>query len=66
MPGLHFDLLADGRVEVCKEPPFTPACRISSRWLQDVLTVNDDLFIGNQFTRIAPASRHDDGAGGTE
>lgn len=66
LPGLHIDLLADGSVEVCKEPPFTPACRISSRWLQDVLTVNDDLFIGQQFTRIAIPSRQDDGTGGAQ
>jgi phosphoglycerol transferase MdoB-like AlkP superfamily enzyme len=51
LPGLHIDLLADGSVEVCKEPPFSKACQISTRWLQDVLTVNDDLFIGQQFTR---------------
>lgn len=51
LPGLHFDLLDDGRIEVCKEPPFTPACERSSRWLRDVLTVNDDLFVGGQYTR---------------
>ncbi|RCX30266.1 LTA synthase family protein [Thioalbus denitrificans] len=51
LPGLHYDLLDDGRVEVCKEPPFTPACERSSRWLRDVLTVNDDLFVGGQHTR---------------
>jgi phosphoglycerol transferase MdoB-like AlkP superfamily enzyme len=51
LPGLHIDLLADGSIEVCKEPPFSSACQTSTRWLQDVLTVNDDLFIGQQFTR---------------
>jgi len=51
LPGLHIDLLADGGVEVCKEPPFSPICQASSRWLQDVLVVNDDLFIGQQFVR---------------
>ena len=51
LPGLHIDLLADGSVEVCKEPPFSKTCQVSTRWLQDVLTVNDDLFIGQQFTR---------------
>jgi len=51
LPGLHFDLLADGSIEVCKEPPYTEACEASTRWLQDVLVVNDDLFIGEQFTR---------------
>lgn len=51
LPGLHIDLLADGGVEVCKEPPLSPVCQVSTRWLQDVLIVNDDLFIGQQFTR---------------
>jgi len=51
LPGLHIDLLADGSIEVCKEPPFSSTCQISTRWLQDVLIVNDDLFIGQQFTR---------------
>ncbi len=51
LPGLHIDLLEDGSIEVCKEPPFSSACQVSTRWLRDVLTVNDDLFIGQQFTR---------------
>ena len=51
LPGLHIDLLDDGKIEVCKEPPYTAACQISTRWLQDVLNVSNDLFIGQQFTR---------------
>jgi hypothetical protein len=51
LPGLHIDVLADGSIEVCKEPPYSTACEVSTRWLQNVLTVNDDLFIGQQFTR---------------
>jgi len=51
LPGLHFDVLADGTIEVCKEPPYSTACQASARWLQEVLIVNDDLFIGRQFTR---------------
>lgn len=51
LPGMHFDVLPGGKVELCKEPPFSPVCEISSRWLKDVLTVNNDLFIGQQFTR---------------
>jgi phosphoglycerol transferase MdoB-like AlkP superfamily enzyme len=51
LPGLHIDVLADGSIEVCKEPPYSLACEVSTRWLQDVLIVNDDLFIGQQFTR---------------
>ncbi len=51
LPGLHIDLLADGGIEVCKEPPFSPTCQASTNWLQDVLTVNNDLFLGQQFTR---------------
>lgn len=55
LPGLHFDLLDDGRIIVCKEPPYTGACAISASWLQNVLTVSNDLFIGRQFTRQARA-----------
>ena len=51
LPGLHIDVLADGSIEVCKEPPYSTVCQASTRWLQDVLIVNDDLFIGQQFTR---------------
>jgi len=51
LPGLHIDVLADGGIEICKEPPYSTACQTSARWLQDVLIVNDDLFIGQQFTR---------------
>jgi phosphoglycerol transferase MdoB-like AlkP superfamily enzyme len=51
LPGLHVELLDDGKVEVCKEPPLSAACQVSTRWLQDVLTVGNDLFIGRQFTR---------------
>jgi len=57
LPGLHLDVLADGGIEVCKEPPYSTACQASTRWLQDVLTVNDDLFIGHQFTRRQRRSR---------
>ena len=57
LPGLHVDLLQDGTVEVCKEPPFSPACQISSKWLSEVLIVNDDLFVGRQFTRQPYRSR---------
>ena len=51
LPGLHINLLDNGGIEVCKEPPYSTVCQNSSQWLQDVLTVNDDLFIGHQFTR---------------
>lgn len=51
LPGLHIDLLDDGNVEVCKEPPYSAACQTSSHWLQDVLNVSNDLFIGQQYTR---------------
>ena len=49
--GLNFNLLKDGKVDVCKEPPYSEACQKSIRWLQDVLTVSNDLFIGRQYTR---------------
>jgi hypothetical protein len=51
LPGLHFNLLNDGKVDVCKEPPYSEACQMSSRWLQDVAVISNDLFIGRQFTR---------------
>jgi len=51
LPGLHFNLLKDGKVDVCKEPPYSEACQKSARWLQDVLVVSNDLFIGRQYTR---------------
>lgn len=51
LPGLHFSLAKEGNVELCKEPPFSESCQASSRWLQDVLVVSNDLFIGRQFTR---------------
>ncbi|MGD8588390.1 MAG: LTA synthase family protein [Chromatiales bacterium] len=57
LPGLHLDLLADGSVEACKEPPFSPTCRISSEWLRNVLTIDDDLFIGQQFSRLRHRGR---------
>jgi phosphoglycerol transferase MdoB-like AlkP superfamily enzyme len=51
LPGLHFDLLKDGKVDLCKEPPYSEACQKSARWLQDVSVVSNDLFIGRQYTR---------------
>ncbi|TAN68337.1 MAG: LTA synthase family protein [Methylobacter sp.] len=51
LPGLHFNRLADGKVELCKEPPYSEACQLSSRWLENVSVVSNDLFMGRQFTR---------------
>jgi len=51
LPGLHFNLFGDGRVDMCKEPPYSEACQASSRWLENVAAVSNDLFIGGQFTR---------------
>jgi hypothetical protein len=51
LPGLHFNLLKDGKVDLCKEPPYSEACQKSARWLKDVLVVSNDLFIGHQYTR---------------
>jgi hypothetical protein len=51
LPGLHFTLPNKGDVELCKEPPFSESCQASSRWLQHVITVSNDLFIGRQFSR---------------
>ncbi len=49
--GLHFDEFSDGRIGVCKEPPYSPECQQSLTWLNAVKTVSNDLFIGQQFTR---------------
>lgn len=55
LPGLHFNVLKDGKIDVCKEPPYSETCQVSNRWLSDVATVSNDLFIGQQFTRIKHA-----------
>jgi phosphoglycerol transferase MdoB-like AlkP superfamily enzyme len=52
LPGLHFNVLKDGKIDVCKEPPFSESCLTSTHWLHDVTAVSNDLFIGQQFTRI--------------
>jgi hypothetical protein len=52
LPGLHFNVLKDGKIDVCKEPPYSESCQRSTSWLDDVITVSNDLFIGQQFTRI--------------
>ena len=51
LPGLHFNLLKDRKVDLCKEPPYSETCQKSARWLQDVSVVSNDLFIGRQYTR---------------
>ena len=51
LPGLHFNMQADGTVELCKDPPFSEACQASSRWLENIAAVSNDLFMGRQFTR---------------
>ena len=51
LPGLHFNLSDDGKVDSCKEPPYSESCQKSARWLQDVSVVSNDLFIGRQYTR---------------
>ncbi len=51
LPGLHFNLSANGAVDLCKDPPYSQACRLSARWLENIAIVSNDLFIGRQFTR---------------
>ncbi|MGR8941407.1 MAG: LTA synthase family protein [Gammaproteobacteria bacterium] len=51
LPGLHFDVLDEGSIEVCKEPPYSEACQKSAEWLRNVNIVSNDLFIGRQVTR---------------
>ncbi len=50
IPGLHYLVSDTGAVEVCKAPPWTDNCASSAAWLQDVVTVSDDLFVGGQYT----------------
>jgi hypothetical protein len=51
LPGLHFNVLPNNKIEVCKEPPYNNTCQNSARWLNDVNVVSNDLFIGRQFSR---------------
>lgn len=51
LAGLHINLFEGGEVELCREPPYSAACQTSARCLEQVRTINDDLFIGEQFTR---------------
>jgi hypothetical protein len=51
LPGLHFDILDDGKIEVCKEPPYSETCQKSTDWLKNVTLVSNDLFIGRQISR---------------
>jgi hypothetical protein len=51
LTGLHFDEWADGQIQVCKAPPYSPECERSLAWIEVVKTVSNDLFIGGQFTR---------------
>lgn len=51
LTGLHFDEWADGRIAVCKAPPYSRDCARSLAWVEQVRVVSNDLFIGEQFTR---------------
>jgi len=51
LPGLHFTVSSDGTVDTCKEPPYSDDCQHSARWLENVNTISNDLFIGRQFAR---------------
>jgi hypothetical protein len=55
LPGLHFNVLKGGKIDVCKEPPYSNTCQTSSRWLNNITAVSNDLFIGQQLTRIKHA-----------
>lgn len=50
LAGLYFNVLKNGSIDVCKEPPFPKTCQKSSEWLNNVTKVSNDLFIGRQFT----------------
>ena len=51
LPGLHLAVLNNGKVDLCKEPPYSKPCQQSSDWLENILIVSNDLFIGHQYTR---------------
>jgi phosphoglycerol transferase MdoB-like AlkP superfamily enzyme len=51
LPGLHFNLLKDGKIDVCKEPPYSESCQQTAEWLKNINIVSNDLFIGRQITR---------------
>jgi phosphoglycerol transferase MdoB-like AlkP superfamily enzyme len=51
LPGLHFDLRDEGKVDLRKEPISSETCQKSACWLKDVSVVSNDLFIGRQYTR---------------
>jgi len=61
LPGLHLDVFKNDKVDLCKEPPYSKACQKSEAWLNDVVVVSNDLFIGRQYTRPkhAPAQHLD-------
>jgi len=50
IPGLHYLVSDSGHVDVCKEPPYSDECTSSADWLEDVVTIGNDLFVGAQFT----------------
>ena len=52
LPGLHFNVLKNGKINICKEPPYSDSCQKSTQWLDDVNVISNDLFIGQQFSRI--------------
>ncbi len=60
LPGLHFNLLKDGKIDICKEPPFPESCQQSADWLNNVNKVSNDLFIGRQITRPKHAALEPD------
>ena len=51
LPGMHFDLLKDGAIDMCKEPPYSDTCQKSLEWMKNISIISNDLFIGRQYTR---------------
>ena len=41
LTGLHFDEWADGQIQVCKAPPYSPECERSLAWIEAVKTVSN-------------------------
>jgi len=59
LPGMHF-LAGEGQSLVCRGESMPAACDVSSRWLQAMIKLTQDLFGGYQhLLGLVPASRLD-------
>jgi hypothetical protein len=66
LPGLHFNILKGENLDLCNAPPYTETCQRTAQWLENVLVVSNDLFIGNQYTRPKNVFERQQGTMGAE